>query len=126
MVTITIAQHLLVLTVVALTPLTPPTISALKAGDYLHETNSLAFIATPPLSPLYIAGSTAMARSTVLTPTVTGGPPLRAVAVVSTAWATTMVAYIPTTATRTAGSLYGAYGLASSGSNTRIRFWYKT
>ena len=58
--------------------------SALKAGDYQHEVNKVVLEATPPLSPLYIAGTTSMARSASLAPTVTGGLLLRTLAPVST------------------------------------------
>ena len=67
-------------------------ISVLKAGDSQPITNNKVLLATPPLSPLYIAGTTSVARSAVLAPTVTGGLLLRTITTVSTACTTTVVA----------------------------------
>ena len=60
-----------------------PTIFVLKVGDSQPIVNKVALLDTPPLSPLYIAGSTTMARSTLLAPTVTGGLLLRTIATIS-------------------------------------------
>ena len=52
-------------------------IFVLKVGDSQPIVNKVALLdtPTPPLSPLYIAGTTAMARSAALAPAVTGGLP---------------------------------------------------
>ena len=109
---ITIVQHLLVLSVAHLLHKMLPMISVLKVGDFQPITNKVVLLAMSPLSPLYIAGTTAMARSTLLAPTVAGGLLLRSLTAFSTACATTVVAYLPSATARASGSLYGAYGLA--------------
>ena len=90
-VTITTAPLLLVLSVHKLCKMLPM-ISVLKAGDYQRRVNLLVLPATPPLSPLYIAGATSMARSATLAPSVTGGLLLRSVATLSVCCATAVVA----------------------------------
>ena len=70
------------------------TISVLKAGDCRHKVILLILEVplTSPLSPQLLAGTTvAPRRASLLAPTVTGGLLPRAVAAISTAWATTMV-----------------------------------
>ena len=84
-VTTTSVQHLLVLTAKLLALITLPMIFALKAGDSQPITNKVVLLAMPPLSPLYIAGSTAVARSSILASAVAGGLLLRAIAAISTA-----------------------------------------
>ena len=88
---ITTAPFLQVLTAKTPHNMTLRTIFVLKAGDYQPEANN-ELLDTPPLSPLYIAGTTTMARSTVLAPAVTGGLLLRAIAAISTTCATAVVA----------------------------------
>ena len=93
---------------------THPTTSVLKAGDYQLTVNLVALpvLATYPLFRLLLAGSTPMARSTVLA-TATGGPLLRSLDTVSTTCTTmVVVAWVPATAARATGSTYGVYGLA--------------
>ena len=107
--------HLLVQTAKLQLLLTLPTTFALKAGDYQLRLNLMALmaLATYPLFRLLLAGTTSMARSTLLA-SATGGPLLRAIATISTSCTTMVVACIPASTTlRTAGSTYGVYGLAS-------------
>ena len=93
---------------------THPTISVLKAGDYqlTVKLGVLLALATYPLFRLLLAGATTVARSSILA-SATGGPLLRTIATVSTTCTTMVVACIPNSATGTAGSTYGVYGLAS-------------
>ena len=81
----TSVPHLQVLTAKLHLPPILPTIFILKAGDSQPITNKVVLLAMPPLSPLYIAGSTAMARSAILAPAVTGGLLPRTIATISTA-----------------------------------------
>ena len=90
-VTITIAPHQLALCAHKHNKM-PPMIFVLKAGDCQRGVNLLVLLATPPLSPLYIAGATSMARSATLAPSVTGGLLLRSVATLSVCCATAVVA----------------------------------
>ena len=113
MVTITSVPLLPVLTAKILVLITLPTISVLKAGDYQHALNKAVLLAISLLSPLYIAGTTSMARFAMLAPAVTGGPLLRTVAAISTPSTTTAtVAYLPPL-TSAPGSRYGVFDLAS-------------
>ena len=113
-VTITIAPHLLVLSVHEHNKMLPM-ISALKVGDSQPIVNKVALLAIPPLSPLYIAGATAMARSPIALDAGSGGLLLRTIAALSIFWSTTVVAYmLPATTTSTTVTPCGVYGLASS------------
>ena len=109
-VTTTSVPHLQVLTAKLHPPLTLPMISALKVGDSQLVANKVVLLVLLmcPLSPLYIAGTTTMARSTTLAPTVTGGLLLRTIATLSTTCSTAVVAYIPATTPSTTRTLYGA------------------
>ena len=109
---ITTVQHLLVQTAKDQHNILLMT-SVRKAGDYQPTMNLgvLLVLATYPLFRLLLAGSTSMARSALL-PSATGGPLLRTIATVSTTCTTMVVACIPNSATGTAGSTYGVYGLA--------------
>ena len=112
---ITSAPHLQVLTAKSQQNMTRPMIFVRLAGDYQLAVNLVALLvlAIYPLSRLFTAATTVMARSAVALHTATGGPLLRAIATISTAWATTMVACIPSTTARATGCTYGVYGLAS-------------
>ena len=92
-----------------------PTTSALKAGDYQPTMNLMVLLAlaTAPLSRLFTAATTTMARSTLALRTATGGLLLRTIATISTTCTTAMAACIPTTTASTTGTTYGVYGLAS-------------
>ena len=68
----------------------PLMISVLKAGDYQPIANNEVLLVIPPLSPLYIAGATTMARSSILASAVTGGLLLRSIATLSAFWSTTV------------------------------------